>query len=98
MVHGRDLKTSALTSAALQARKRAGKRTGTVPYGYSALPDGMLVQNEAEQANIVEIRKLRSYGMSLRNIESVLARTGVVSRTGRPLILQQIFRIARAGA
>lgn len=87
------------TKAALAAKRAKGQRIGTVPYGYSAGPDGMLVPNEAEQGVIRCIRALRAAGLSLRSIESELAKRGILSRSGRhPLAYPQIQKIAREAA
>lgn len=75
------------------ARSTTGERTGEVPYGYSATPEGRLVPNEAEQSIIALVRELRAAGMSLRAVVSELARGGKVSRVGRPLQVTQIVRI-----
>jgi DNA invertase Pin-like site-specific DNA recombinase len=87
------------TRAALAAKKARGERVGTVPYGFTAGPEGSLVPHEAEQEVIACIRELRAAGLSLRAIEAELAKRGIVSRTGQhPLALPAIAKIAKVAA
>lgn len=86
----------ARTKAALAAKKARGERAGTVPYGYSTDASGKLTKNEAEQGVIAIVRELRAAGLSLRAIEGVLAKRGLVSRAGKPLGLTQVARMERA--
>lgn len=87
----------ARTRAALATKKARGERIGTVPYGYNAGPDGKLVPNAAEQGVIACIRELRAAGLSLRAIETELAKRGILSRSGQhPLSLPTICKLARA--
>ena len=92
-VHGRDLRTRALTRAALAAKRSRGERVGTVPYGFSPGPDGTLVANDTEQAIIALVCDLRRSGKSLRRIAAITTRRGVRSRGGKPLAATQILRI-----
>ena len=85
------------TKAALATKRARGERIGTVPYGYTAGPDGSLTPNAAEQGVIAVVRELRAAGLSLRAIVAELAARGIVSRTGRhPIALPQVAKIARA--
>ena len=78
----RDL-ISERTSTALQFLKAAGKRVGTIPFGYNLAPDGItLIENEREQKNILEIEKLRRKGLSLRKIAVALERRGIYTKNG----------------
>ena len=87
------------TKAALAAKKARGERVGTVPYGFTAGPDGSLVPCPGEQGVIRCVRELRAAGLSLRAIESELARRGILSRSGRhPIALPQVAKIARTAA
>jgi hypothetical protein len=94
-VHGRDLRIRTLTKRALDAKRAKGERTGEVPYGYSAGPDGRLVPNEGEQRVIALVRRYRAAGMPLRAIVAELARAGFKSRGSCPLGLTQVARLAR---
>lgn len=98
MLHGVSFRTSALTRAALKAKRARGERIGAVPYGYSATQEGRLVPNAAEQWIITIVRELRAAGVSLRAVVSELARRGKVSRTGRALQFTQVARIAKRTA
>lgn len=84
------------TRAALAAKRARGERIGAVPYGYSAGPDGKLVQNEAEQGVLSVVRELRAAGLSQRAIVAELAKRGLVSRVGRPFQATQIVRMLAA--
>jgi hypothetical protein len=60
----------------------------------SLAPDGKTLEPEpAEQATIVQVKKLRSAGLSIRKIDVELAQKGVVGRTGKPLDIPQVHRI-----
>ena len=88
----------ARTKAALRAKKAAGFRAGELPFGFSAGPAGELVASPGEQAVIAVVRELRASGLSLRAVVAECERRGVVSRSGKPLGLTQVVRIARAAA
>ena len=81
------------TSAALRARRAAGRRAGTVPFGWSADPDGLLVENPAERAVVVRARELRSAGCSLRVASAKLASEGLVTRGGRAFSAEGLRRL-----
>ena len=49
---------------------------------------------EPEQATIVQVKALRSNRLSIRKIVAELAQKGVVGRTGKPLDIPQVHRIA----
>jgi len=97
-IHGVSFRTSALTRAALAAKKARGERAGAVPYGYSATPEGRLVRNEAERSIIAVVHELRGKRTTLRAIVTELARMGIVSRTGRAIELTQVARILKMAA
>lgn len=85
----------ARTGAALQAKKARGERTGSVPYGFQIAADGVHVEESAdEQAVIAAVRELRAAGLSLRAIVAGLDARGFLSRSGKPLALTQVARIA----
>ena len=78
----RDL-ISERTSTALQFMKAAGKRVGTIPFGYNLAPDGVtLIENAREMKDILEIEKLHRKGMSLRKIAAALERRGIHTKNG----------------
>lgn len=88
----------ARTRAALRARRARGERAGEIPWGYSATPEGKLLEHEVERAVIERVLALRGEGASLRAIVRSLERDGAVSRSGRPLQLTQVVRIVRVHA
>lgn len=86
----------ARTRAALRARRAQGKRAGTVPWGFSAADDGRLSPNDLERAVVARVSALRAQGMSLRAIVRALEVESLYARSGKPLQLTQVARIARA--
>lgn len=70
------------TKAALAAKRRAGERTGEVPFGWD-LMDGRLVENQAEQMVIRCIVDCRDQGMSLRAIADILNGRAISTKKGR---------------
>lgn len=74
----------ARTTAALAVKQRRGERTGSIPYGFELQDDGIhLIQNEVEQAGILEISRLRSTGLPLRKIAAQLTNIGIPCRGKR---------------
>lgn len=88
----------ARTRAALAAKRARGERTGEVPYGFYAGPNGQLVRNEAEQKVIALVKHYRASGMTLRAIVAELARAGITSRSGRSYGLTQVANLAKVAA
>lgn len=80
------------TADALQHKADLGEYTGGVPrYGYRIGDDGVhLVEVAAEQAVLVEARRLRAAGLSLRAVARELDRSGLRSRAARPFSAAQI--------
>lgn len=82
------------TATALAHVRASGRKTGgDVPYGYTAGPDGVLVEVASEQNVIARARVLRGHGMALRAIGATLHHEGMVSRTGKPFVASQIARM-----
>lgn len=88
----------ARTRAALKAKRARGERAGNVPWGYRADPQGRLDPHDPERAIIDRVRALRAEGLSLRAIVNTLADEALASRSGKPLQLTQVARLARAHA
>lgn len=87
----------ARTKAALGAKKARGERTGAVPYGYRLASDGVHLDPIAkEQKVIAEARRLHKAGQSLRAIARELDRRGVVSRSGKTFLAEQVKRLLAA--
>ena len=83
------------TSAAMRFKAAQGEYIGgNAPYGFSVPDDGVeLVPVETEQAVLVEARRLRSSGLSLRAVARELDACGLRSRTGKPFAPAQIRRM-----
>jgi hypothetical protein len=65
-----------------------------VPYGTRLAADGKTLEPEpAEEATIVQVKALRSAGLSIRKIVATLAGNDVLGRTGKPLDVPQVHRI-----
>jgi len=84
------------TAAAMQHKAACGEFTGGyAPFGWRVL-DGRLVPIEGEQHVIVEARRLRAAGLSLRAVARELDSAGLRSRKGRPLAAAQVQRMVAA--
>lgn len=89
----------ARTKAALAVKRRRGETTGEPPWGMRVGADGRTLEPEPREALVAErARSLRAEGVSLRRIVERLAVEGHTGRSGNPLNLTQVARIARAGA
>lgn len=87
----------ARTKAALGAKKARGERTGAVPYGYRLASDGVHLDPIAEEQKVIaEARRLHKAGQSLRAIARELDRRGVVSRSGKTFLAEQVKRLLAA--
>ena len=83
------------TKSALQHKKAKGERVGSVAYGYRLDSDGVtLIEDEDEQLVIAAVHGYRDAGVSLRTIVTRLDEQGYRSRSGKPLQLTQVARIA----
>lgn len=83
------------TRAALAAKSAKGERVGVVPFGFTLAADGVhLEPNAAERKIIATVRRMRAKGVSLRRIVEKLEVRGVTARSGKPLGLTQVARIA----
>src|SRR5258705_3437414 len=61
------------TRDALQHKRRNGERVGNIAYGYRLSSDGGHVEpDDAEQAALSEIRRLRGQGATMRGIAAAL--------------------------
>jgi hypothetical protein len=81
--HGRRMTTPALTKAALAAKRRAGQRTGGIPFGWTVDYAGNLVAVAEEQAVLDRIHFLRDAGVSMNRIAAVLTEAGILTKKGR---------------
>lgn len=79
------IRVKAATTAALRAKRRQGKRAGTVPYGYRLGRDrATLVPNRRERAILQLLLECREAGFSLRDTAAELNRKGLTTRAGQP--------------
>jgi site-specific DNA recombinase len=87
----------ARTKAALQSKKTRGERVGSIPYGYRLAADGVhLDEDPTEQEVLRLVRLLRDGGATYRAIAQELASRGYSSRTGSKWHPQTIKNIAEA--
>jgi len=85
------------TKAALQTKKSKGERVGSVPFGYQLSEDGIhLEPNAVEQEVVTLVQSLRK-ALSFRAIVKHLNDNAIPSRTGHRWNIQQVFNIAKAG-
>lgn len=97
--HHRDaaMSTSALTRAALQAKKARGERTGAVPVGCRVGADGRTLESDPAEAEIVAaVVRARAAGLSIRAIVAELAAAGMRTRRGGEIQSTQVARICKA--
>ncbi|MBL4847495.1 MAG: recombinase family protein [Planctomycetes bacterium] len=89
----------ARTKAALARKRARGEVSGTVPFGKRATADGLLVDDEGEQAVIAAVLAARARGLSQRKIVAELKARGLVSpRSTKALGLSQVNRILKRAA
>lgn len=91
------------TKAAAATKRARGMRAGTVPFGYRVATDGprnaagrvqVLERDPAEMAVLAEVQAQAGH-LSLRQLVAHLGAMGIVGRTGQPLRLAQVARLAR---
>lgn len=70
------------TRAAMAAKRKAGERTGEVPFGWTVAADGRLIEVAAEQLVIRRIQECREAGVSLRRIAQILTDARVITKKG----------------
>lgn len=90
----------ARTKAALAAKRKAGQRTGDIPFGYRLDDDGVhLIPVPAEQEVIAKIIECRDGGMSLREIAKVLNDAATATKkSGRRWQSETVRRVIRRQA
>jgi site-specific DNA recombinase len=85
------------TAEALSHKRSKGEKTGgLVPYSFAVDATSMLVEHTGEKALVDAIQAARTRGLSWRAIVAELTAKGFTSRTGKPLALTQVIRIAQA--
>lgn len=90
----------ARTKAALAAKRKAGERTGEIPFGWTMDDAGNLVAVAAEQIVLERIQALRNEGVSLRKIAAILTEAGVLTKKGKTTWYAETIRsiLERAAA
>jgi DNA invertase Pin-like site-specific DNA recombinase len=72
----------ARTKAALAAKRKAGRLTGEVPFGWTVDSAGTLMEKADEQNVLRLIHELRDAGVSLRQIAAILTEAGHTTKKG----------------
>lgn len=73
------------TKAALHVKQCRGERVSRfAAFGHDFAPDGHVVENTVEQAVIADIRRLRTSGMTLREVADDLTRRAIPTKNGKP--------------
>jgi site-specific DNA recombinase len=84
------------TRDALSHKRGQKERVGNIAFGYRLAADGVHVEpDEAEQAAIAAIRKLRASGRSLRQIAAALNLDGRRTRRGSQWRLESVARVTQ---
>lgn len=83
------------TATAMRFKASQGEYLGgEIPYGFRVSDDGVrLVPTDAEQAVVVEARRLRAAGLSLRAVARELDVRRLRSGSGRPFVSTQVRRM-----
>jgi DNA invertase Pin-like site-specific DNA recombinase len=85
------------TKTALQHKKRAGERVGSIPYGYCLGADSVTLETDAEEQEIISaVQELHSAGLSLCKIAAQLTANGYKSRGGGAFHHQTVKNILTA--
>jgi DNA invertase Pin-like site-specific DNA recombinase len=79
------------TAQTLQHKKANGERVGTVAYGKRLAADGIHLEDNAAEQDVIATAKIYAqHGLSLRKIAARLVDEGYMSRTGKPFTAQAI--------
>jgi len=82
----------ARTKTALQCKNQRGERVGSIQYGFRLAEDGKRLLPEPKEQEIIELAcKLRSKGMTIREVAKELTKSGFKSRVGRPFGPKQVW-------
>ena len=85
------------TSQAMQHMKAQGRRVGSIPHGYKLATDGEHIEPDSREQEVLrQVAELREQGMSLREISTELAKTGVFNRAGRPFNPNSVRAMVKA--
>lgn len=82
------------TKAALAVKKAKGERTGHIPFGYRLAADGIHLEIDENEQNIIRLmRKLNESGMSIRDIANELNKQQLFNRSEKPWSKSACHRI-----
>jgi DNA invertase Pin-like site-specific DNA recombinase len=85
------------TRDAMRHKRRTGQRVGTVPFGYCVASDGVRLEEDSREQEILhQMRSLRLGGQSTRQIASELNRRGFATRRGTAWRFQYVAQALRA--
>jgi hypothetical protein len=81
----------------MRHKRLAGERVGTVPFGYRVASNGVrLEEDPREQELLHQMRSLRLGGQSTRQIAAELNRRGFTTRRGTAWRFQYVAQALRA--
>lgn len=84
------------TRDAMRHKRQRGERVGTVPFGYRAASDGVRLEpNPAEREILRHIHRLHVSGQSTRQIAAELNRLGYATRRGAAWRFQHVAQALR---
>src|SRR5271157_774478 len=87
------------TRQALQRKKEKGERVGTVPFGMRLLPDGVHLEPDPQEQDVIKlILSLAKAGLSFRGIARELNQRGIKPKSGKQWAHVQVSRIIREAA
>jgi DNA invertase Pin-like site-specific DNA recombinase len=86
------------TKAAMQTKKAKGEYLGTVPFGYKLCDDGIHLEPDTQEQDVVTLVQSLRKKLSFRAIVKYLNDNGIPSRTGHRWNIQQVFNIAKSKA
>lgn len=85
------------TRDAMNHKRANGERVGTVPFGWRLAPDGVhLQENPPEQEIVSMARELYGVGYMLCEVTEELNRQGLRTRRGTPWRYQYVARVLKA--
>jgi len=82
------------TKTALDYKKKQGKRTGTIPFGFRVGEDNETLEIEPKEKKIIDrVKDLRASGLKLREIQEELQAQGIKTRKGNGFTTSAICKI-----
>ena len=84
------------TRDALRHKRSQGQRVGNIAFGYRLAADGQNLEPDPdEQAALVEIRRLRGEGATLRGIATAVNQRAYRTRRGTAWRLESVARVLK---